>query len=124
MKELTDEFLKAADIEAETPITIGSTARNSLAFALDFDDTFTAAPELWARFIELAESMGHRVLIVTARMEADISRQDMKEFMAEWKVDIPIIFTSLRSKMDVMEKRGTKIDIWIDDNPHAVVHGH
>lgn len=34
---------------------------SSLVFGLDFDDTFTADPELWALFIREAQAKGHRV---------------------------------------------------------------
>lgn len=38
-----------------------------LTFGMDFDNTFTACPELFGRFIKDAESLGHCVVLVTAR---------------------------------------------------------
>lgn len=92
--------------------------------AIDFDDTLTALPVLWRSFIRDAELAGHYVYIVTARRDTDENRMIVKEFMDEWKIKASVHFTNLGSKLHYMHKRGMKIDIWIDDNPHALVHGH
>lgn len=88
------------------------TAQTPLVFAMDFDDTFTAAPALWAAFIRLALKDGHRIYCVTARRNTDENIEILNEAFAEHEIDIPIVFSNLGSKM------------WIDDAPHALVHGH
>lgn len=96
----------------------------SLTFAIDFDDTLTACPELWRRFIADAESNGHRVFLVTARRETEENVEIVREFMKEHGLSLPRLFTNLGSKLKAAELRGIKVDIWIDDNPEALVHGH
>lgn len=95
-----------------------------LVIAIDFDDTFTASPLLFSRFITQAIQMGHRVYCVTARRDTDENRDALSEFFSNHGVSIPIVFSNLGSKMWTMEQRGIKVNIWIDDAPHALVHGH
>lgn len=95
-----------------------------LVFALDFDDTFTADPELWAAWIVMAKRRGHKVYCVTARRDHEENRQEIFDLFDEWHVEIPVIFCNLGSKTWTMEQRGIKVNIWIDDAPHALVHGH
>lgn len=97
---------------------------DSLLFGIDFDDTITAAPLLFARFINDLQGKGHSALCITARRDTDENRQIIEEFLSGHGIDIPIVFCNLCSKVDTMEKRGTKVHIWIDDAPHALVHGH
>ncbi len=95
----------------------------TLTIAIDFDDTFTADPELFSQFICDAQGLGHYVVCVTARRDTDENRQHISECFAEYGVDIPIIFSNLGSKLYTVEKRGLKVDIWIDDAPYAIVNG-
>lgn len=89
-----------------------------MRFALDFDGTYTAAPELWDRFIADARGQGHQVWIVTARRDTDENRELVK-------VDgCFTVFTNLVSKLRHCEQRGLKIDVWIDDDPRVILEGH
>lgn len=87
--------------------------------ALDYDGTYTAAPDMWDRMIELFRFYGWRVFIVTAR-------RDTEENVAE--VSVPgcsVVFTRLAPKQWFMkEKRGIDVDIWIDDDPSVIINGH
>ena len=91
-----------------------------LTIALDFDDTFTADPELWTEFIGRAKANGHRVVCVTGR---HYSPEDKAELKAALPAGVPIYFTEQESKTWYMAGKEV-ISIWIDDNPRAVVHGH
>lgn len=91
--------------------------------ALDFDDTFTADPELWAAFVKLALNRGHQVFCVTARRNTEENTDAINEAFEQQGFDLPIIFSNLGSKADEVERRGLKIDIWCDDSPWAIVHG-
>lgn len=95
-----------------------------LTFGLDFDDTFTACPELWAMFVVAAEAADHRVFIVTARRDTEENGIVVRHALKSHGLVLPIVFTSLASKLRAVEERGIKVDIWLDDNPHALVHGH
>ena len=92
-------------------------------FALDFDDTYTADPELWAAFVKLGISRGHTFYCVTARRNTEENTDDINERFDEHGIQMPIIFSNLGSKMDEVERRGIKIDIWLDDDPPAIVRG-
>ena len=97
--------------------------QKALVFAIDFDGTFTADRELWSCWIKNAQSRGHRVYCVTARRDDGENREILSGVFAGCGVNVPIIFSNLGSKMHTMEKRGIKVDVWIDDAPHALVHG-
>jgi hypothetical protein len=94
-----------------------------LTFAIDFDDTLTACPTLWRSFIEQAKSLGHRVYCVTARRDTDENRECVDEWMTDNGIDLHVIYCSLASKIATMERRGIKVDIWIDDDIKSAVHG-
>lgn len=98
--------------------------KRTLTFALDFDDTFTADPELWAAFIRQAKDRGHHFFCVTARRQSESNVDLINAAFDQWQCQMPIIFCNLHSKVTTMEKRGIRVDIWIDDAPFALVHGH
>tara|TARA_R100001086_G_scaffold231526_1_gene152298 strand:+ start:414 stop:743 length:330 start_codon:yes stop_codon:yes gene_type:complete len=97
---------------------------NRLTIAIDFDDTFTADPKLWSTFIQNATEAGHQVMCVTARRQSAENEDIINSMFDHWQCQMPIIFSNLSSKVDEMERRGLKVDIWIDDAPYALVHGH
>jgi hypothetical protein len=86
---------------------------------LDYDDTFTRDPEFWKNFCEMTRIAGHTIHIVTWRSRDFIG--DMYDFLPEW---IHIYFTACRAKRPYMEALGIHIDVWIDDNPEAVVRNY
>jgi len=84
--------------------------------ALDFDETYTADPELWDEFIRLAQGRGHRVICVTCRRNT-LENAEIVD------LPIPVFFTSHGSKLEHMYRVGVKVDIWLDDDPACVIHG-
>jgi len=96
----------------------------SKTFSIDFDDTFTADPELWAVFVKLGTLSGHRFYCVTARHNTEENTDIINAAFEEVGIQMPIIFSNHGSKMDEVERRGIKIDIWCDDAPCAIVHGY
>ena len=95
-----------------------------ICIAIDYDDTFTADPELWSRFIQDAKNRGHRFYCVTARKESIENIELINQSFDQWECQMPVVFSNLSSKVTTMERQGIKIDIWIDDAPLALVHGH
>jgi hypothetical protein len=88
-----------------------------ITIGLDFDDTFTADPELWTQFVALARSRGHKVVCVSCRTDNDENRAE---------VDVPgalTYLTSLSPKAWYMNRHGIDVDVWIDDHPECVAHG-
>lgn len=96
----------------------------ALTIAIDFDNTFTADPQLWGAFMSQCKSANHRVICVTARLPTQENLELIGEAFAEQGFDPTIYFTALGSKLDYMEKQGVKVDIWIDDDPLTLVRGH
>ena len=91
-----------------------------MKIAIDYDDTFTADPELWRFFIAKAKERGHTVSFVTFRWEPDegydpIHNADIKKDAAE--LDIEIVFTHGQQKANHFDA-----DIWIDDMPEVIPH--
>lgn len=85
--------------------------------AIDFDDTYTADPELWDLFVSQARARGHRCFCVTARRDTE---ENVRICVIP---DCPTIFTRLSAKKAFCERLGLKIDIWIDDSPHIILQG-
>ena len=77
------------------------------SFALDYDGTYTADPDLWDKFIDLCEERGHTVTIVTMRYPSE---------GIGGRVDA-VIYTSRKAKVAYCESIDRHFDIWIDDNP-------
>ncbi|KKM71261.1 hypothetical protein LCGC14_1432440 [marine sediment metagenome] len=88
-----------------------------LTIAIDFDDTFSADPDLWREFVGVATGRryGHKCILVTNRPEAmgnDV-RAEVGDLM-------PIVFAGRLSKKEAAARAGYSVDIWIDDNPEYV----
>lgn len=94
-----------------------------LTIAIDFDDTYTADTELWGLFLRKAIANGHSVFCVTCRREDEENRQIIDEAFEDEFLSVPVVFCNMGSKVWTMEQLGIKVDIWIDDAPHALVHG-
>ena len=95
-----------------------------LIIAIDFDDTFTASPGLFAEFIRLAKARGHQAYIVSARIDTEENTDYINELLDEEDCQCPIVFSNRGSKIHAMELREIKVDIWIDDQPRKLVHGY
>ena len=95
-----------------------------MKIALDFDNTLTADPKLWAVFLNAARMLGHEVWLVTARRDTEENHQVIDEWLDQWGHSLPVVFTNLASKLDVTRNLGLRFDIWIDDDPASLVNGH
>ncbi len=82
---------------------------------LDWDNTFTADPQLWRGFIKEAQKR-HRVFIVTARPpeHGEEIRKEMDPMGVE------IIYCSGKPKIACADEAQVSIDIWIDDMPELL----
>lgn len=80
-----------------------------MRIGVDYDGTYTKAPELFAAFILLAIQNGHEVLCVTMREPND-----------PIKVPCEVIYTSSEKKGFFMHRIKRPIDIWIDDHPEFI----
>lgn len=82
-------------------------------FALDFDETYTASPLLWDKFIDVAKFHGHIVTFVTFRFEG-WGNEDIESTAKS--LGIGVVYTNGRQKQHVFDA-----DVWIDDSPETVV---
>ncbi len=96
----------------------------SLRIALDFDQTITADPELFSQFTALARARGHKVICVTLRGRHEEDLAEVEDLLCAYGMyPMNVYMTCLGSKTAHMEALGVPVDIWIDDNPKALVHG-
>ncbi len=84
-----------------------------LTFAIDYDDTYTADPELFDRLIIEARSRGHTVVIATMRHE-------FEPVQLGCTVD-RIIYTNRKAKKLHLMRLGIEPNIWIDDRPDFIL---
>lgn len=92
-----------------------------LNIALDYDGTFTEDPEMFSSFIELSQKRGHTIYIVTLRSK-EHDFEAIHDYLTN-EYGIQIVWCDGRSKREVTEELGIKIDIWIDDNPECITKG-
>ena len=83
-----------------------------LTICIDYDGTFTAAPELIGDFIIAAKKLGHRVICVTMRYE-----NEGKEVLESIGTLCKVIFTNRTAKISFLKEMGIVPDIWMDDQP-------
>ena len=84
-----------------------------MKIALDYDETYNAAPMLFKSFVLLAKEQGHLVTFVIYRTPY-VGNSDIEADANELGIDI--VFTSGVQKQHVF-----KADIWIDDSPETIV---
>jgi len=89
--------------------------------ALDYDDTYTRDPLAWARVVDVLKAAGHEVLCVTWRNDTDANRKLVVIPGLRWNQHY---FTQHTAKKRFMERQGICVDVWIDDNPEAVLRDH
>ena len=95
-----------------------------MLIAIDFDETLTADAALWRNFARAVMQLEHRIVCVTARRDTEENRETISEWMQSHGLEMPVFLTGLGSKTDFMERRGLKVDIWIDDDPRKCALGH
>jgi hypothetical protein len=85
-----------------------------LTFAIDYDGTYDASPELWTRFTAMAHASGHKVIMITARSRA---------IEMDAPPNVPVYYTARKAKRDWIRKHGMKVDVWIDNDPWFIFNG-
>jgi hypothetical protein len=90
-----------------------------LNIAIDFDETYTLAPLLWDKIIKSFMEQGHSVHLVTWRSQDEREEVDIE--ISNWQV-AGKHFTARKAKRKYMEDEGIYIDVWIDDNPAAILY--
>lgn len=87
--------------------------------ALDFDNTYTKAPEFWRQFMSKCFEFNYGVCIVTAR-DGRFDRCPMLDDLEAW-VDV-YYCRGVAKKWWMEQFASISIDIWIDDKPEAILN--
>lgn len=82
-----------------------------MKIALDYDQTYTADPNFWDDFIQLAKAYDHEVNIVTKR-GVDNQGETVPPY-----VNVPVVYSNRKAKFKFAQDQGLQYDIWIDDSP-------
>ena len=94
-----------------------------MTIGLDYDDTWTADPKFWRKFVHMALDAGHTVIMVTQRCRC--YPEQVEDVEAEIGSLIPIIFAGdpllPQSKSQAARTVGYEVDIWIDDRPESIL---
>ncbi len=88
-----------------------------MRIAIDYDKTFTTDPDMWCKVIIILEDAGHDVVCVSSRFN---NYENMEELGHNLPRHMNIVFCDHNAKAEVMKKRGTPVDIWIDDDPYTI----
>jgi hypothetical protein len=91
----------------------------TMRISIDFDDTYTKDYLLWNKVISSMLVFGHDVICVSARHEYEMEKVHLSigKLIGKDKC----FGTGRVYKKKFMKDQGINIDVWIDDNPHAIV---
>ena len=92
-----------------------------MVISIDYDETWSADPPLWAEFALNAQDAGHIVILTTNRPNAEGFREEVYEDCAEYVT--AVIFAGTLPKQTAARYFGYDVDVWIDDLPHTVTEG-
>jgi hypothetical protein len=92
-------------------------AKRRLVIAIDYDDTYTADPVLWAAVVAVLAS-SHEVICVTARRCTAENRNELRRNLPP-QIETIILAYDMPKRM-AATRAGFAVDIWIDDRPHAI----
>lgn len=80
--------------------------------AIDYDNTYSADPELFDVFIAEAKKRKHLVICVTFRDKEKHGAVDIK--------GVEVFYTSGMKKREYMKAQELEPSIWIDDMPQLI----
>lgn len=86
--------------------------KRALTIAIDWDETWTADPDMWKAISDMMKARGHKVYIVTARPSYSI-----------WECEqsgLEVIACAWMPKRETCEARGVRVDVWVDDCPEFI----
>lgn len=86
--------------------------------AFDFDETISDNESAWLAVMQLLERRGYHCIIVTWRKPTEWP-EDLQMFVDK---GYKVYYTSRQAKQAYMAKQGIKVNIWIDDNPFAILN--
>jgi hypothetical protein len=88
-----------------------------MLIALDYDNTFTTAPDLWVQLIRIFKASGHRFICITSRENTPRNQHEISQSIGQY---MPVIYCNHVAKAKHAKNLGYKPDIWIDDRPETI----
>ncbi len=88
-----------------------------MRFAIDFDGTFAADPELFRTLIAAIHARGHDCVLVTGRSDTPPWGDEVRALVGAL---LPVVFAGGDWKRNAARRAGLAIDVWIDDHPEYV----
>jgi hypothetical protein len=88
----------------------------NMKIALDYDGTFTTDPKCWRKVIDLLQKYGHEITIATSRFKTLGNYNEISK-----STGLPVLFCDHNAKAESAKKHGISFDVWIDDDPWAIV---
>jgi len=89
-----------------------------MLICIDYDDTYSADPEMWSGVIELMRKHGHHIICATMRYPEE---GEEVYYALHSKVDA-IIYTGREAKKQYLEHHDYRPDVWIDDSPEWILN--
>ncbi len=93
-----------------------------MLFGIDYDGTWTEAPELFKWFVGMVRSHGHDAVVVTRRGDPGDPGFEAQPVKDEIDGLCPIVFCGQRRNDKAAADAGYEVDIWIDDHPHLITN--
>lgn len=87
-----------------------------MLIAIDYDDTFTLAPQAWRAVIAVLRACGHEVIGATSRRNTAENRNEVEDGFP-----CAVVYCNHNAKAEHLKKLGIVPDVWIDDNPWSIV---
>ena len=93
-----------------------------MTICIDFDGTFTRAPEMWRAFIADATARGIQVVCITRRNDTPADRLEVETGFGDALQSLyALVMCGPGSqKADAARAAGIAVDIWIDDSPEVI----
>lgn len=91
-------------------------------YGIDYDETWTTDPGLWASFVRTAVGRGHTVVLVTNRISAGRWGREVRQALRLVPIS-GIVFAGAAPKRTAALQAGHRVDVWIDDAPRTVELG-
>lgn len=88
-----------------------------MLIALDYDNTWTKAPDLWAQLVKTFKAQGHRFVCITSRENTCTNHQELSTSIGQ---HMPVIYCNHTAKAKHAKAQGYKPDVWIDDRPETI----
>lgn len=86
--------------------------------AFDYDETISDNEPLWLQVMLALEKGGYHVIVCTWRTPTTYP-EDLKFLVDK---GFKVYYTSGQAKQVYMAKQKIRVDIWIDDNPWAILN--